>query len=351
ELAAGGTLDRLQLSPQPGGGTTLLRVAGDRLLSATVDPAFLWDDPGDMSQAMRICMYAGGRGLFCGGHPGTEAGDRLLTAHWELFLEAGFGAQPWTAVAVSGPGHGFGHYRGVLVPAAIAVLLLAVLLSSIQIRRVLVPLADLLRRIQGIEGGEARIGRQAGEDEFDLLSRTFGRLQQRLGRQMDTLRMLSGSEGGEACIGCQAGEGGFDPLWRTCGRMQQRIGRQMDTLRMLSDIDRLIVQGAPLQALIDQVAVAMRGLAGCRNVCVVVSGQPGQAHAALFELAREAGRTRRIDCVEDCPGGTGAPAAASGQWHPVARLAPGCVREACVRDGIDEVFVLETASRPDRIQV
>src|SRR5690606_20835152 len=308
DVAAGGTLDALQLAPQPGGGTTLLRVAGDRLLAATVDPAFLGDDPGDMSQAMRICMYAGGRRLFCGGHPGTEAGDRLLTAHWELFLDAGFGAQPWTAVAVSGPGHGFGHYRGVLVPAAIAGLLLAVLLSSIQIRRVLVPLVDLLRRIQGIEGGEARIGRQAGEDEFDLLSRTFG-------------------------------------------RMQQRIGRQMDTLRMLSDIDRLIVQGAPLQALIDQVAVAMRGLAGCRNVCVVVSGQPGQAHAALFELAREAGRTRRIDCVEDCPGGTGAPAAASGQWHPVARLAPGCVREACVRDGIDEVFVLETASRPDRIQV
>src|SRR5690606_6569713 len=240
-----------------------------------------------------------------GGHPGTELGERLLSARWELFLEAGFGAQPWTAVAVSGPGHGFGHYRGVLVPAAIAVLLLAVLLSSIQIRRVLVPLADLLRRIQGIEGGEARIGRQAGEDEFDLLSRTFG-------------------------------------------RMQQRIGRQMDTLRMLSDIDRLIVQGAPLQALIDQVAVAMRGLAGCRNVCVVVSGQPGQAHAALFELAREAGRTRRIDCVED---GLDASAAAAGQWHPVAQLAPGCVREACVRDGIDEVFVLETASRADRIQV
>src|SRR5690606_5509912 len=108
------------------------------------------------------------------------------------------------------------------------------------------------------------------------------------------------------------------------------------------------VQGAPLQALIDQVAVAMRGLAGCRNVCVVVSGQPGQAHAALFELAREAGRTRRIDCVED---GLDASAAAAGQWHPVAPLAPGCVREAWVRDGIDEVFVLETASRADRIQV
>ena len=309
ELAARGALERLQLSPQPGGGTTLLRLAGDRLLSATVDPAFLWDDPGDMSQAMRICMYAGRSRLFCGGHPGTEAGERLLTAHWELFLEAGFGAEPWTAVAVSGPGHGFGHYRGVLVPAAIAVLLLAVLLSSFQIRRVLVPLSDLLRRIQRIEGGEVGIDRQAGEDEFDLLSRTFG-------------------------------------------RMQQRIGRQMDTLRMLSDIDRLIVQGAPLQALVDQVAVAMRGLAGSRNVCVVVSGQPGQADAVLFELAREAGRTRRIDCVEggpeDC---TDAPAAAAGQWLPVAQLAPGCVREACLRDGIDEVFVLETASRPDRIQV
>src|SRR5690606_1693793 len=179
ELAAGGALNRLRLSPEPDSGPTLLRVAGDRLLSGRIDPAFLWDDPGDMSQAMRICMYGGGARLFCGGHPGTELGERLLSARWELFLEAGFGAQPWTAVAVSGPGHGFGHYRGVLVPAAIAVLLLAVLLSSIQIRRVVVPLADLLGRIQGIEGGEARIGRQAGEDGVDLLPRPLGRTRQR----------------------------------------------------------------------------------------------------------------------------------------------------------------------------
>src|SRR5690606_24890973 len=179
--AAGQATGRLRVDPQRGGATTLSRAVGGRLLVGTLDPGFLWGEPGEMGQAMRICMYAVRTRLFCGGHPGTEPGDRLLTANWDLFLEPDFGVAPWTVVSVSGPGSGFGRYRGVLVPAAIAVLLLAVLLSSFQIRRVLVPLSDLLRRIRALEGGSTDLHRQAGEDEFGLLSRTFGRMQERIG--------------------------------------------------------------------------------------------------------------------------------------------------------------------------
>ncbi len=301
-LPAANAMDRLRVPEAAPGTPVLLRAAGDRLLAGTLDPAFLWGDPTEMSQAMRICMYAGRIRLFCGGHPGTEAGERLVVADWDLFLRAGFGAAGWTAFAVSGPGHSLAHYRGVLVPAAVAVLLLAVLLSSLQIRRVLGPLADLLRRIQRFEGEGAHLDRRAGEDEFDLLSRSFG-------------------------------------------RMQVRIGRQMDTLRMLSDIDRLIVQGAPLQALMDQVAGGIRALAGCRSVYLVaIDGH----ETALFALGHEGTATQRILCLD---GRVGVPVAAEGRWHPVARLEPGCVREICERDGVGQVFVLDTAGHPGRVQV
>src|SRR5690606_29561864 len=302
--AAGQATGRLRVDPQRGGATTLSRAVGGRLLVGTLDPGFLWGEPGEMGQAMRICMYAVRTRLFCGGHPGTEPGDRLLTANWDLFLEPDFGVAPWTVVSVSGPGSGFGRYRGVLVPAAIAVLLLAVLLSSFQIRRVLVPLSDLLRRIRALEGGSTDLHRQAGEDEFGLLSRTFG-------------------------------------------RMQERIGRQMDTLRMLSEVDRLILQGTPLADLLGQVATRMRQLSGCRTVCVVVPDLHGGGGAALFVLGRGADTIVQAPCAD-----VGAlPASCRPGWHQAGALPPGCLRDACLDEGVREVLLLATAhERADAVR-
>src|SRR5690606_24290786 len=202
-------------------------------------------------------------------------------------------------------GSGFGRYRGVLVPAAIAVLLLAVLLSSFQIRRVLVPLSDLLRRIRALEGGSTDLHRQAGEDEFGLLSRTFG-------------------------------------------RMQERIGRQMDTLRMLSEVDRLILQGTPLADLLGQVATRMRQLSGCRTVCVVVPDLHGGGGAALFVLGRGADTIVQAPCAD-----VGAlPASCRPGWHQAGALPPGCLRDACLDEGVREVLLLATAhERTDAVRV
>jgi diguanylate cyclase (GGDEF)-like protein len=302
--AAGAAVARLVAPSRPGQAPALQRLQAGRLVTATLEPSFLWGDPSEMDQDMRICMYAGRTRLFCGGHPGTDRGERLLTAHWLLFLRAGFGAAPWTAVSVSGTGPGLAHYRGVVVPAAIAVLLLAVLLSSVQIRRVLGPLSDLLQRIRAFDGGGSRIDRQAGEDEFGLLSRTFD-------------------------------------------RMQRRIGGQMVTLRMLSDIDRMILRGATLEELVGHVSVSMRGLTGCGAVCVVVPAIGDGPGHTLFVLGRGSPQVQRVAC----PGGAGVPAAARGGWLPVVSLTRGCVREACERERIDEVFLLETADQSGRVQV
>src|SRR5690606_19201812 len=102
---------RLRVSQAPGGQPQLMHVDGDRVLVGTLDPAFLWGDSTEMSQGLRICMYAGRIRLFCGGHPGTDVGERLLVADWDLFLKAGFGAEPWPAVGVAGPGHGLARSR------------------------------------------------------------------------------------------------------------------------------------------------------------------------------------------------------------------------------------------------
>lgn len=294
---------RLRVAQHPGARPQLLHAEADRVLVGTLNPAFLWGDPTEMSQGLRICMYAGRTRLFCGGHPGTDAGDRLLVAEWNLFLKAGFGAEPWTAVVVAGPGHGLAHYRGVLVPAAVAVLLFAMVLSSVQIRRVLVPLSDLLRRIQGFQGDRTSLVRQAGEDEFGLLSRTFE-------------------------------------------RMQQRIGRQIDTLRMLSDVERLILQGAPLSELLDQVSVRMRQLTG-GMVCILVPDPNEAGNAALFALQLGAGAVAQVACADAAM----LPAASLGQWHRVDRMLPGCLRDACERSGMREAFVLTTAQQPGNVQV
>lgn len=292
---------RLLAPSAPGQAPALRRIVAGHVVTATLDPYFLWGDPTEMGQDMRICMYAGRLRLFCGGHPGTEPGDRLVVAHWPLFLKARFDAEPWTVVAVAGPATSLVHYRGVLVPAAVAVLLLAVLLSSVQIRRVLVPLSDLLRRIQRFEGSQGQVDRRRGEDEFDLLSRTFG-------------------------------------------RMQQRIGRQMDTLRILSDIDRMTAQGAPLQHLLQQVALGVRQLSGCRTVCVVVSPAGTVPERAMYVLSSGERELRRVDAAE-CD-----TTVAAGAWQRIDML-PGAVRQACGADGCGQAFALQADGRAGHVQV
>src|SRR5690606_34119231 len=67
---------RLRVPSTAGALPQLLRADGDRVLVGTLDPTFLWGDPTEMSLGLRICMYAERTRLFCGGHPGTDAGDR-----------------------------------------------------------------------------------------------------------------------------------------------------------------------------------------------------------------------------------------------------------------------------------
>lgn len=297
---------RLRLVQGDGGMAPALEHAdGDRVVLATLAPDFLWGLASEMSQDMRICLYAVRERLFCGGHPGTDPGERLVSEHWDLFLKAGFDAPQWTAVSVAGAGHGLRHYRGVVVPAAAAVLLLALLLSSVQIRRVLVPLSDLLRRIQGVEGGHAPVARQAGEDEFGLLTRTFD-------------------------------------------AMQQRIGRQIDTLRILSDIDRLLLGGASLDQLLDLIARRLRHLAQPALVCIVVPPPaPGEA-ATLYLLPRDGGAIEQLRCRRGCTAGEGSP---QGRWQAVDALEPGTLREACETGSVLDLFVLVPAELPRPVEV
>jgi diguanylate cyclase (GGDEF)-like protein len=275
----------------------LVRSDGAQAVTATVDPAFLWGEQEDIRQDMRLCMYAGRQRLFCGGHPGTDDGDRLLAVPWDLFLGARFEAPAWTVVAVAGPGGGLRHYAGVVLPAAACVLLLALMLSSVQIRRVLVPLTGLMRRIRSIEGGDGVVARQRGEDEFAQLSRTFD-------------------------------------------EMQQRIAQQMETLRALAEADRLIVEGAPLPALADLLARRMQDVLGEATVCFLVAVDPAQATGTLYLRDRAGRRTADGPCTFP---GTLADAPLRPGWQAVGRLQPPCLRDALARDGAAHAYVLAPA--------
>ncbi len=276
-------------------------IDGQRL-GGTLNPRFVWGDPDEMGQDMRICVFASGARLFCGGHPGTEAGERLLSQQWELFLRPGFGANSWRVVSVSGTGPGLRHYSGILAPAALAVLLFAVLLSSIQVRRILVPLSDLMRRIDALQGRADAPVAAADGDEFATLSRSFG-------------------------------------------DMQRRIGLQMETLRTASEAERMILAGESLPATVTLVLREMRRMLGPAVVCIGLLEEGPEGDTVTFLADRAdgdaSGPVERIECTTD--GGVTA-STEDGDWFAVDVLQDDALQAAFIDAGAREVHVLAPGS-------
>ncbi len=214
---------------------------GDLLFAGRLKPSFLWGDPDAVGHAVRICAHARGIHLFCGGDVNARRHDAaLLEREWTLFLKPRFGAPEWTFVSSAAPVKHLQNYSAFLAPVAAGVLLLAMLLSSIQIRRVLVPMVALLTRIRTFESGSMPVQGHSAEDEFGVLSKTFG-------------------------------------------DMERRIGLQMETLRTLSEVDRLILARAPLADVVDLVMSRIQRIVETATVCIGVS-TPGAPASATYYL-------------------------------------------------------------------
>lgn len=198
---ARGEADQVVLAHQLAG--TKLRRLG------LVNPDFLWADAGKLPPDMALCVVAhAGRVVFCSdpakaasaeqwakGAAGVSSGvgTRSGPAVWPLFLRASFGVPDWRFVASStgGPASS-GVFSAVLPAVGVASLLLATLLSLVQIRRTMTPLSRLATGARQIAAGrfDSRVHVRSG-DEFGEMAQAFNDMATRLEDQFDELEALA----------------------------------------------------------------------------------------------------------------------------------------------------------------
>ncbi|MBZ5566962.1 MAG: HD domain-containing protein [Acidobacteriia bacterium] len=183
-------------------------------LMAEINPGYLWD-PEKLAFGVNLCVYTSGKALSCEENaalqkavgslerkPGdtnrlfswNSGGIRYDSAYWKLFLKAHFLAPDWTIVFSQRRDENLApmrHFQATFPFVVLLAVLAVILLSSIQIRRILVPLEKLAEGTEqiGAQHFEARVDVRSG-DEFENLARSFNAMSSRLGRQFHALRTV-----------------------------------------------------------------------------------------------------------------------------------------------------------------
>src|SRR6185503_19482739 len=151
----------------------------------------------------------------------SATGDDWLTAYWELFLPSRFNAEPWTVV-VSQPRQvaleSLSSFYRVVAQAAVLTLALIVLLAGAQIRHTLEPLHELLR-------GTRRIAAQDFATPVNITARDE-----------------------------------FGDVGRAMNSMAAQLNHQFASLRALADIDRLILETAAIETVLETLLERLRSL-------------------------------------------------------------------------------------------
>ena len=171
-------------------------VATGTHLEAELEPRYLWGDRDAYPVGLATCA-TGPRGerLFCSDDPASRnPGVPHAQGRWELFLRGRFGADPWVFVT-TGPERSVAadlpQLYSSLAWVWACVLLLALLLSLVQIRRSLLPLEDLVRQTRVVGQGQRRSRGVARNDEFGVLAQAFDEMDARVSRQLATLNAMS----------------------------------------------------------------------------------------------------------------------------------------------------------------
>jgi diguanylate cyclase (GGDEF)-like protein len=185
--------------PADGGGgpaqLALLRrpLAADRALAplvAVFDPVYVWGRSDELPADIAVCVRdADGRPLHCPTAPRGAGAQR-----WPLFLKAAFGVESWMFEVDATPRTTAGRGSGLLAVfglVASGTLLLALLLSLVQIRRILVPLERLVAQTRQVARGRYAPLAMEAEGEFRELAEAFDDMGRRVERQFDMLRALS----------------------------------------------------------------------------------------------------------------------------------------------------------------
>jgi diguanylate cyclase (GGDEF)-like protein len=196
----------------------LARVTPRGTLVGKIDTAYLWDASALLPFAMNLCVLDSRirSFLFCA-EPMPEAGTAaalsgmarassgrlewadgkrdIIAVHWELFLPSRFEAAPWSVV-VSQPVDvalaSLHAFNKVFPPVIATSLILIMLLSLSQIRRILNPLEQLVARTKSI--AERQFSTRVeldSHDEFAELGAAMNDMAERLGLQFDTITALA----------------------------------------------------------------------------------------------------------------------------------------------------------------
>jgi len=180
------------------------------LVVAEIDSDYLWD-PDTLPDSLQLAVFDGKRRPLYGtaaslpsviGEKGPERsfewalqGDRYDAAYWNLFLAQQFHSSGWTivlsrkredvAVLVQ-------HFQSTFPLVALLAFWIVTLLSSIQIRRTLVPLEKLQEgtRLLGAQQFDTRVEVKS-KDEFEDLASSFNAMAGQLGKQFEALKTIN----------------------------------------------------------------------------------------------------------------------------------------------------------------
>ena len=184
------------------------------MLMAEINPGYLWD-PEKTPPGVQLCVYAGQQALRCQNDGELQKAVETLehapednrrvfswqagevsyqSAYWRLFLKPSFMAEDWIVIFSQRGDESLApmrHFRATLTWVIVLAVLAVVLLSSIQIRRTLVPLERLAKGVEriGAQHFETRVNVRSG-DEFEHVADCFNDMASRLGKQFHALRTV-----------------------------------------------------------------------------------------------------------------------------------------------------------------
>ncbi len=179
---------------------TVTRQSGPRKLqiTAAVDAAYLWNADAVYQDALNICVHGpDGQALHCAGTQAQAArsGTHSLSGEWSLFLAPSYGAATWrvrTEQPASVALRALDSFERTLPIVTLIAIVIALLLSTVQIRRSHRPLALLTDAVEhmGRRGVHRRV-KVDTNDEYQHLAQAFNRMASGLARQFELIRALA----------------------------------------------------------------------------------------------------------------------------------------------------------------
>jgi diguanylate cyclase (GGDEF)-like protein len=269
--------ERPSVAALPGDGPEVIvgvRDGDGTALFGSVDREYLWRTTALLADGMDVCVLApGGAPIYCtaplpeaavdrlraaleassaGRADWSQDDDQFIATYWQLFLPSRFDAEPWTIV-VSQPRDvalaSLGVFNQVVPAAALVTLALIIVLATTQIRRTLTPLDALL-------AGTKRIA----------------------GQKFDTpVEIKTADE--------------FGTLGNALNSMASQLSHQFAALRALADIDRLILQTASIETVLETLLARLREVVPGHEHSVLMLDPDDPSHGRLFRRRRDASIT------------------------------------------------------------